>query len=80
MQPVLIGVRGSGKSRVGKILARELGWTFVETDDFHPAAHIEKMRSGIPRWTGLPARALASRASGKDSSKVSEVCVVITGG
>jgi gluconokinase len=45
---VLMGVSGSGKSTVGKILARELGWTFVEADDFHPAANIEKMRRGIP--------------------------------
>jgi gluconokinase len=43
-----MGVSGSGKSAVGKILARELGWTFVEADDFHSAANIEKMRRGIP--------------------------------
>jgi len=45
---VLMGVSGSGKSTVGKLLARDLGWTFVEADDFHPAANIEKMRQGIP--------------------------------
>lgn len=45
---VVMGVSGSGKSTVSKILARELGWTFVEADDFHPAANIEKMRRGIP--------------------------------
>jgi gluconokinase len=45
---VLMGVSGSGKSTVGKILSRQLGWTFVEADDFHPAANIEKMRRGIP--------------------------------
>jgi gluconokinase len=43
-----MGVSGSGKSTVGKQLAHELGWTFVEADDFHPAANVEKMRRGIP--------------------------------
>ena len=43
-----MGVSGSGKSTVGKLLAHELGWTFVEGDDYHPAANIEKMRRGIP--------------------------------
>lgn len=45
---VLMGVSGSGKSTVGKILADSLGWTFVEADDFHPAANVEKMHKGIP--------------------------------
>jgi carbohydrate kinase (thermoresistant glucokinase family) len=40
------------------LLARELGWRFIEADDFHPAANIEKMRSGRPltdkdRWPWL---------------------------
>jgi gluconokinase len=45
---VLMGVSGSGKTTVGKILAGELGWTFVEADDYHPAANTEKMQRGIP--------------------------------
>ncbi len=45
---VLMGVTGTGKSTVGKLLAGALGWTFVEGDDFHPAANVEKMRRGIP--------------------------------
>ncbi|MGC1272209.1 MAG: gluconokinase [Planctomycetaceae bacterium] len=44
---VLMGVSGSGKTTVGQILAEQLGWTFLEGDDFHPAANIQKMRSGI---------------------------------
>jgi gluconokinase len=45
---VVMGVSGSGKSTVGKLLAQELGWTFVEADDYHPAVNIEKMRQGVP--------------------------------
>jgi gluconokinase len=45
---VLMGVSGSGKTTVGKILAGQLGWTFIDADDFHPAANVEKMRRGVP--------------------------------
>jgi gluconokinase len=45
---VLMGVSGSGKTTVGQILAAQLGWTFLDADDFHPAANVEKMRRGVP--------------------------------
>jgi gluconokinase len=45
---VLMGVSGSGKSTVGKVLAQQLGWTFVDADDYHPAANIDKMQRGVP--------------------------------
>jgi gluconokinase len=45
---VIMGVSGSGKTTVGKLLATALGWPFYDADDFHPAANIEKMRQGIP--------------------------------
>jgi gluconokinase len=45
---VLMGVTGSGKTTVGKVLASELGWKFHDADDFHPASNIDKMRRGIP--------------------------------
>ena len=55
---IIFGVSGTGKTTVGKLLARELGWQFIEADDFHPAANIKKMRSGRPltdedRWPWL---------------------------
>jgi gluconokinase len=43
-----MGVTGTGKSTVGKLFASQFGWTFVEGDDFHPRANVEKMRQGIP--------------------------------
>lgn len=45
---VLMGVSGSGKSTIGRLLAQRLGWPFYDGDDFHPIANIEKMRRGIP--------------------------------
>ena len=45
---LLMGVSGSGKTTVGKILAGQLGWDFVEADDFHPPANVDKMRRGVP--------------------------------
>ena len=45
---VLMGVSGSGKSTIGKELAESLGWTFVEADEYHPSANVEKMRKGVP--------------------------------
>ena len=48
MVVVLMGVSGSGKTTIGKILAGKLGWPFVEGDDYHPAANVEKMRAGKP--------------------------------
>jgi gluconokinase len=45
---VLMGVSGSGKSTVGKVLAEQLGWKFLDADDFHPPENVEKMRAGRP--------------------------------
>ncbi len=49
---VIFGVSGAGKTTVGKMLAEQLGWRFLEADDFHPAANIEKMRNP-ERLSGL---------------------------
>jgi gluconokinase len=57
---VVAGVAGSGKSTIGELVARRLGWTFADGDQFHPAASIAKMKAGIPltdadRWPWLAA-------------------------
>ena len=44
---VVMGIVGAGKTTVGSLLARELGWTFADADAFHSAASIEKIRQGI---------------------------------
>ncbi|MGA8491499.1 MAG: gluconokinase [Terriglobales bacterium] len=45
---LVMGVEGSGKTTVGKLLAEDLGWIFVDADDFHSASNKEKMSRGIP--------------------------------
>lgn len=55
-----MGVSGAGKTTVGIALAERLGLRFVDADDLHPAANVEKMAAGIPlddadRWPWLAA-------------------------
>ena len=45
---VVMGVSGSGKSAVGARLAERLGWRFLDADDFHPEANVDKMSRGEP--------------------------------
>src|SRR6266851_4457956 len=48
MVVLLMGTTGAGKTTVGKILAARLRWTFLDADDFHSSANIDKMHHGIP--------------------------------
>jgi gluconokinase len=48
MIAIVMGVTGSGKTTVGRLLAQQLGWTFADADDFHPRANVEKMERGVP--------------------------------
>lgn len=57
---IVMGVAGSGKTTVGRLLASQLGWRFYEGDDFHPHANVDKMQRGMPltdddRWPWLQA-------------------------
>jgi gluconokinase len=72
---LVFGVSGAGKTTVGRMLAERLGWAFLDADDLHPKANVEKMRAGVPlddadRWPWLDAvgqwidaRAAQGRAS-----------------
>jgi gluconokinase len=55
---LLMGVAGVGKTTIGEALARELGWRFIDADDYHPPQNVAKMKAGIPlsdedRWPWL---------------------------
>ena len=74
---VVMGVCGAGKTEIGRRLAEALGWVFLDADDFHPPANVEKMRAGTPltdadRWPWLDALAAALRdaAAGRGNSVV----------
>ena len=75
MVVIIFGVSGAGKTTIGQLLAKELGWRFYEADDFHPETSIEKMREGVPltdqdRWPWLESlRELIKRciAAGEDA-------------
>jgi gluconokinase len=63
---VIMGVAGSGKTVVGSALAGRLGVPFRDADEFHPAANVAKMSSGVPlddedRWPWLEAIGAAIR-------------------
>lgn len=45
---VLMGVSGCGKTIIGRLLARRLGWEYLESDKHHSPEDIRKMSSGIP--------------------------------
>lgn len=44
---ILFGVTGAGKTTVGQLLAKELGWKFYDADAFHSPDNVEKLRQGI---------------------------------
>ena len=72
---LLMGISGAGKTTVGRLLALRLGWEFIEGDDHHPEANVNKMRRGIPLtdadrapWLeSLRALMLARTAAGKNA-------------
>ncbi len=45
---VIMGVSGSGKTTIGKLLAKKIQIPFFDGDDFHSKGNIEKMASGKP--------------------------------
>jgi carbohydrate kinase (thermoresistant glucokinase family) len=48
MVVVVMGVSGSGKTTVAKLLAETLGWHYQEGDALHPPENVAKMSGGTP--------------------------------
>ncbi|PJJ47724.1 gluconokinase [Hymenobacter chitinivorans] len=45
---IIMGVSGSGKTTVGRLLAQTLGLPFFDADDFHSPENVAKMQGGTP--------------------------------
>ena len=72
---IIMGVSGSGKSTVGKLVADRIGGFFIDGDDLHPAANLKKMKHGIPledadRWPWLDCIIQSVQERIKDQSVV----------
>jgi len=57
---IVMGVCGSGKTTVSKLLAARLNWQFADADSLHPQENVLTMRNGIAladedRWPWLKA-------------------------
>ncbi|MEY4000733.1 MAG: hypothetical protein RLZZ626_1088 [Actinomycetota bacterium] len=48
IQLLVIGLAGSGKSTVGRAVAEKLGVRYVDGDQLHPQANLQKMAKGTP--------------------------------
>jgi len=75
---IIMGVAGSGKSTVGKLLAAELGFLFLEGDDFHSIEAKAMMAAGTPLrsdlrqgWVDRLASTLAAHAAAGQSCVLS---------
>lgn len=76
---VVMGVAGTGKSSVAVPTAQRCDAVFLEADDFHPAANVEKMSAGIAltdedRWPWLDALVDAIRAARAEGRPVVMTC------
>lgn len=78
MVVVIMGVAGSGKTTVGRLLAARLGWRFDDADSFHPAANIAKMSAGQPLDDADRAPWLAAIRAHLDACELDGVGAVVT--
>ena len=55
---VVMGVSGSGKSTIAELVAKGARAQYIDADDLHPKANVDKMAAGVPltdedRWPWL---------------------------
>ena len=75
---VVMGVSGSGKTTIAKMVASRLGLPFRDADTFHPAANIAKMSAGHPLNDQDRAPWLAAIAGWIGSLRKADACCVVT--
>ncbi|WP_245958499.1 gluconokinase [Pelagibacterium sediminicola] len=76
---VVMGVSGAGKTTIGERLADALAVPFIDADNLHPRANVEKMRGGSPledadRWPWLEIVADAMRNTADKQGRVVCAC------
>ncbi|RDE10314.1 gluconokinase [Pelagibacterium lacus] len=76
---VVMGVSGAGKTTIAEALAERLGLPFIDADNLHPRANVEKMRGGTPlddadRWPWLEIVADAMRNTADTRGRVVCAC------
>jgi gluconokinase len=74
---VVMGVAGSGKSLIGASLANSLGVDFVDGDNYHSAANIERMSSGVPLTDDDRAQWLGTLAAKIRDARDSDAGIVV---
>jgi carbohydrate kinase (thermoresistant glucokinase family) len=80
---IVMGVAGAGKSTVAAGLAAHFGAAFLEGDEFHPAANVDKMTHGRPLTDADRAPwidALAAAISATPAGLVFASCSALTPG
>ncbi|MEN3156886.1 gluconokinase, GntK/IdnK-type [Alkalimonas sp. NCh-2] len=75
---VIMGVAGSGKSTVGALLAQQLGWRFIEGDDYHSQEAKDMMASGIPLADALRERWVQRLCDELTACKVEQIPCVLS--
>ena len=76
---IIMGVSGCGKTSVGAAMGGREGVPFLDGDDFHPAANVEKMRAVHPlndddRWPWLATLGKALRDTADIDGRVFAAC------
>jgi len=77
---IVMGVSGSGKSTIARMLAETIEGTYLDGDDYHPKKNIDKMSQGIPlndddRWPWLE---IFAKAMSKQTNKTIGACSALT--
>lgn len=85
MSPVVIvvgGPAGTGKTTIAQLLSTHYKCPFIEGDELHPPANIQKMEHGIPltdddRWGWLAKIASHLEMKACDQGNTTGMCVVL---